>query len=511
MFKGNELTGTYDITGKQIVTFLRYALFVTGVAVFAGGTFLTNWNLMFWGMFLLFLSNLFFGFDKGSIRFIFLFFHLAVFTFLIVRPFMLVVQGKEWVWYSKDATWAALMMVFLSLLAMRFGAIIGEGILARSEVTGRAEPDREKSEYQKAFRESLAIVSLIIFIILIAASFAEGFEKLAFMQDKSYNDYFLSYESSLPGAVLAMASMAKYVMCVFLATLPRKRVAALVLLIYLLDAVPWFIIGVRNPVILRVIFIIIYFIFRDVLKKQANGGRPVRRKWIGKLEKTLIIVGTPVLIIVMGVYSKIRVDREVNSGILGSIGDFFYAQGTSFDTIRAVHDVIPQLPGGPKNYTFGPITDYLVHGSIGQRLFGTIDLGNTNSAVKAIYGSNLAHSSMYTTSRDLYLQGWGQGSSYVLENYVDWGFVGVIVFSLILGALLILLFLMMKKDNTLLRTIAFVSLLGLFFSPRAEALDWLTFLVYIQFWVLIIVVYVLAGLCARTYSHKLKGGLTSST
>ena len=253
--------------------------------------------------------------------------------------------------------------------------------------------------------------------------------------------------------------------------------------------------------ILRVLFIVIYFIFRDVIA--AKTGEGIRKKkWIGPFEKALIIIGTPALVAFMGIYSKIRLDQDVSTGVLGSIGNFFYAQGTSFDTIRAVHGVIDELPNAvPKNYTFGPITDYLVHGSIGQRLFGAIDLGNTNSAIKAIYGSNLAHSSMYTTNRSLYLQGWGQGSSYMLENYVDWGYAGVIIFSLILGALLVLLLLLMKKDNTLLRTIAMVSLLGLFFIPRAEALDWLTFLVYIQFWALIIVVYAIAGLCVRKYSY----------
>ena len=78
------MTGTLDITGKQIVRFLRYALFVIGTAIFAAGAVTRGWNIMFWGLFVFFLSNIFFGFDRGSIRFIFLFFHLAVFTFLIV-------------------------------------------------------------------------------------------------------------------------------------------------------------------------------------------------------------------------------------------------------------------------------------------------------------------------------------------------------------------------------------------------------------------------------------------
>ncbi len=494
--QGLKLTATIDITGKQIIAFLRYTLFVIGIAIFAGAAITEGWNYMFWGMFLLFLSNLFFGFAEAKSRFIFLFFHVAIFTFLISRPFILVVEGRYWVWYGKEATRTALMMLFLSLLALRLGAVIGDGVLKRYEGIEERKKVPEKTGYQKAFRESLAIISLVIFLILIAMSFAEGFERLSFMQGKDYNDFFLSYESSLPGVVLTMSAMAKYAMCIFFATFPRKRAAAAVLFIYLLDALPLFIIGVRNPLVLRVIFLLIYFILRDIMDH--------REKWIGKLEKTLIVIGTPLLVAFLGIYSSLRLDKAVKSGFLGSIRDFFYDQGTSFDTIRSVCTVIPELPsaGGVKNYTFGPFTDYLVHGSIGQKLFGAVDIGNTNSAVKAIYGSNLAHSSYYVVNKSAYLKGWGKGSSYVLENFVDWGYAGVIIFSLVLGAVLILLLLLMKKDNTLLRTIAFTALLGIFFSPRAEATDWIVFLVYIQFWALIIVVYLLAGLCTRTYTYR---------
>ncbi len=464
--------------------------------MFAGGAAMNGWDFMFWGMFLLFLSNLFFGFCEGKSRFIFLFFHLALFTFLIARPFILIVQGQDWVWYGEEATWASLMMLFLSLLALRFGAIIGDGILKRYDSIEKRTALPEKTEYETAFRESLAIISLIIFLIFIAMSFAEGIEKLMFMQQRDYNEFYLSFETALPGAVVTMGAMAKYAMCIFLATLPKKRAASIVLLIYLLDALPDFIIGIRNPVVLRIIFILVYFIFRDVIDN--------KEKWVGLFEKVLIIIVTPWLVAFLGIYSNIRQDSEVSTGILESIAGFFYNQGTSFDTIRSVYVAIPNLPtaGGIKNYTFGPFTDYLVHGSIGQKLFGAVDIGSTNSAVKAIYGSNLAHSSYYVIDKNMYLQGFGRGSSYMLENYVDWGYAGVIIFSIILGVLLILLLLMMKKDNTLLRTIALVSLLGLFFIPRAEALDWITFLVYIQFWALIIIVYLLAGLCTRKYTYK---------
>ena len=483
-----------SITGRTIIDLLRYTLLILGVGLFAIGVLKGIENIMLWGILDLLISNVFFGFAEGKTRYIFLFFHLALFTFLLARPTILFFRGSDnwWMWYSVDATDMALTMIFLSLFALRIGAVIGDGIYKRLDAHYVPKPE---TEYRTAFMENLARISLIIFAVTLLASYAGGIEKLMFMEGRDYNEYFLNYQSTLPYAVTALGSMAKYAMCIFLATLPKKRTAVIVLALYLIDALPLFIIGVRNPVILRLIFSVIYFILRDVLHD--------REKWIGRVEKTAMIIGAPVLIAFMGIYATIRMDKTVNSTFLDSIADFFYDQGTSFDTIRAVHAVMKDLPAaGPKNYTFGSFTDYLVYGSIGQKLFGMPDIGNANSVMKATYGSNLSHSAMYAINKKMYLKGWGRGSSYMLENYVDWGYIGVILGSIVLGVLLILLVYLMKQDNTLIRTIALISLLGLFFSPRAEATDWIAFLVYTQFWVLIIGVYLIAGACTKAYSYK---------
>jgi len=489
-------------TGRQIIALMRYMMLILGAGLFAAGYLLSDCTCMLWGTIFVFISNVFYGFAEGHTRFIYLFFHLSFFTFLITRPMIACFQGKAW-WldYSEPSTELALCLLIVSLLALRIGACIGDGILKRTD-TGDTLKAPEPG-YKADFRDTLATIALIIFVITIAASFAEEAEKLAFMNDRSYNEYFRSYESSLPYAVITLGSMAKYALCIFLAAMPKKRTAVIVLLVYVLNAVPMFIIGTRNPVILRLIFAIIYFIFRDVVHD--------REKWFGKFEKIIIIAATPAAVAFLGMYSFIRLGKTVTKGFGGSIVGFFYSQGVSFDTVRMIHYNLEKLPSSVgKNYTFGPFTDYILFGSIGHRLFGNPIIGNSNSVAKAVYGSSLAHSAMYGVFPERYLQGWGKGSSYVIENYLDWGFAGVFIFSLVLGAVLILMFHMLKQGNTLVRTIVLVSLLGLFFAPRAGATEWISFLAYIQFWVLIIAVYLTAGLCTRKYSYDHKNRMIAA-
>ena len=95
-----------------------------------------------------------------------------------------------------------------------------------------------------------------------------------------------------------------------------------------------------------------------------------------------------------------------------------------------------------------------------------------------------------------YLKGRGYGSSYLIENYVDFGYIGVAIFSLILGILLVYMLRRFGR-NTLIDTIVLVSLTTIFFIPRAEATGWLTFIVTAQFWIGIAACYLGTYICTK--------------
>lgn len=89
----------------------------------------------------------------------------------------------------------------------------------------------------------------------------------------------------------------------------------------------------------------------------------------------------------------------------------------------------------------------------------------------------------------MYLSGRGWGSSYLLENYIDFGYMGVFLLSIILG--IILIFLVRGFfGKKLISIICLVSMMEIYFIPRAEATGWLTFIITFQFWVCIIGCYI---------------------
>ena len=85
----------------------------------------------------------------------------------------------------------------------------------------------------------------------------------------------------------------KYSLCVFLATFPSKKRAFTPLFLFELSAIPELLIGVRNPIMLNSIFIFLYYIMRDIYEK--------RQKWIGKIEKVILVISIPTSLIFMTV------------------------------------------------------------------------------------------------------------------------------------------------------------------------------------------------------------------
>ena len=146
------------------------------------------------------------------------------------------------------------------------------------------------------------------------------------------------------------------------------------------------------------------------------------------------------------------------------------------------------------------IIDYFAHGSFAQKFFHAEDLGSGNNLLWALKSNSFAHNMSYIEADD-YLEGHGLGSSYILEVFADYGYIGIILFSILLGVILIWFVNVMRKMN-FGSMIVINIIMNIFFMPRGEATGCITFLVYAQFWVIILVAYMGAALIARTYSYK---------
>lgn len=409
-------------------------------------------------------------------------------VFLIARPLFLTLEGKEW-W---DIDWleqADIIRAFL-IIALSLGAIyVGMNIALRKKQKINVTLC-ENEEKKEAFRKYLQAVSMVAFYITAAFFVISGIEKVLFCQTHSYLEYYTSFKSQLPWFIDTLGSLMKYCLCIFLATWPGKRRSFCALGLFELTALFDLYVGIRGTIVLHSVFIIVYYLLRDIKKD--------KEKWFGRIEKYLVVIGTPLMMVFMVAYAFIRSGmRVMDLHFFDALKSFFISQGVTFEVVArgiSVADELPQRAG--RNYTFGTMIDYVVHGRIGQLLFGTEPLPGGNNVINGTESNSLAHNLSYLTRGDDYLRGQGWGSSYVLETYIDFHYIGVILFSLFLGVVLVKA-LQWYGKRLLGNTIILVSLLNVFYIPRAEATGWLSFIITIQFWLCIGACYLGAYISGR--------------
>lgn len=479
----------------SILKFIRYCSFVCAIAVFLLGFCYDSFNTLLIGVLLLLLSNVLYAFEDIKSRIFFLFFHGVIFVFLISRPCISMLRGDKWWYFNSDAVYFAVVALFTTMLFLLLGAVFASATFLNKPATKMQKRQQISQERHERFILSLRFVSAVLFYTAMFCLLAVEFEKLLFMRGRQYEEFYTLFRSRLPYALTVIADMTKYFLCIFLATMPSKRAAFLPLALYLFSAVPSLLIGMRNPIVLNFIFVILYYLIRDILGD--------RRKWLGFFEKLALVAFAPVAIVFLGAYNYIRAGTTAQSkGAIALIVDFLYKQGVSFDVLCIGYNSIPKIAyTGFTNYTFGAFIDYFTHGTIAQVIFSARSLGTGNNIVAALYSNSFAHRMSYVSRGDEYLQGHGWGSSYLLETYADFGFWGIAIFSFVLGIFLVCLMGMLKK-NWFCFTFVLLILTKLFFLPRDSATGWLLFILTTQFWLALGFCYIASSLLVKDYSYR---------
>lgn len=436
----------------KILIYITFALLIIGNVG-------KNLNFSFAALIMMFIINIRYCKDDLRNKLIFLIFNLTIFMFLISRPLIQVLNGTGWIYTYAYAN-KAIFLIYVSLVSIYVGARF-----AYNKINCRNVKEKKyDTEFLKSF---IRVSSVLLFICLICRIYTEV-DKLIFMRGRDYSDYYLLYKSSVPSVISAFSTMLEIAMCIFLATNPKKRITIRVLCLYVITSVPMLVIGNRGRFVSCLLFALIYFGIRESNDKNH---------WIGKLEKRILVVLIPIGVVLMGALNYIRDGLSIASfNIFSLFIDFLYKQGVSFDVLTIgikYQHALPNIAG--KNYTFGCFIDYLKYNTISQKIFGTIDIGSTNSVLKAVESNDLSHALSYV-SHPGYLQGHGWGSSYILETYFDFNIIGLIIFSLIIGFFTIYL-MRLTKRGILIYSIILIGLTNFFLIPRAKAMGWLEFLV----------------------------------
>lgn len=474
-----------------MLTATRACLLALGPLIFVSGVLFDDALWLLAGVITMWLGSLIYAFQKWRRLFALGFFLLFFSLFLMWRPVIDVVRGDHWMTSPATGTYFALKLLMLSLVSLQLGAFSLNFILERvnqsvgasqSWQTARRlsissiENHRDTDHYIQAFAAS----SFILFIAGLVASYYLGYEKLAFMRGREYVEFFALYteQASLP--VRTLATFMPYALCAYLVTMPRKRMAFVVLTLYISTQLPTLLIGLRGRFMFAVVFAVLYYVFRH--------RRESRDVWLGWFEKSALIFGVPVAVLGLNALNYLRSGRVTHfTAITDSFLDFFHKQGVSFKMLTFSYPEIPRLPDGFHSYTFGSLIDYVTRGPLGQAL-GNKPLPGNNSLEMALESNSFSHAMSFLTHSN-YLGGEGYGSSFTIELFVDFGWLGVLVGGIVLGALLALIPLLIDQGG-ITGVATLYALTKIMWLPRDSALGWVSFLVTPQFWLFVIICFV---------------------
>lgn len=351
-----------------------------------------------------------------------------------------------------------------------------------------------KNEERKNWVSYIRKTSLSVFIVSYPFYLIRLIERLIYRMNFSYYEYYANFKSELPYFTYILSTFVVYAMCIYLATKPKKFYSALVLGAFVFANVINLLVGTRNPFVLSVIFAFLYYFIRNQEEKD---------KWIGLKEKLVLYIGAPLMMVAMGLLNYVRDDAEINkTGVFDILLDFIYKQGTSFGVLTRGYLYESNLPIKEfRNYTFSPIIEYFSKGNLAILFGGRPFTATNNSMELALQSDRYPHNISYIVMKEEYLEGHGIGSSYIMEIYTDYGLAGVFLFSILLGILFILMMRIAYSGKILLFGMTLLVLNNLFFMPRSSFSESFFSLFTLQFWGIIIVIFVSAGLLKNNIKY----------
>ena len=485
-----------NITFKRFYSLIAAFSFIITLLFGVGYIYTDRLDLLLFTLLSFFISLIIFCFTDIKYYIIHLFFYITIFIFLVSRPTIDYLRDYSFNTYQKDAYVFAFIIVIISLSGLFIGGMISRALL-KTKNDKKLDINRSKND-NSVWLKNVRIVSISVYILTYPFYALRLIERLIFKLNTSYYTYYASFKSNLPYFTYILSVFTVYSMCVYLASKPNKRNATIVLLTNLFANAIYLLIGTRNPFILTLIFSFIYYFIR--------GQEDIKNKWIGVKERILIYTSLPIIIVGMGLLNYVRDNVAVsNFKIWDIFVDFIYKQGTSFGVLARGFLYNSNIAVRSfTNFTFGPVIEYFTYGNFGKLLFGTKPFtATTNSIELAIRSNSYAHNISYIAIKDEYLQGHGLGSSFIMENYTDFGYLGVFLFSVFLGFLFIRMLNVSYNNKTLPFVCTLIVLNNLFFMPRSSFSESFSTLLTFQFWFIVILIFLIAKLISKDNSYTI--------
>lgn len=381
-------------------------------------------------------------------------------TFLISRPFV-----NLFINYDGNCIYfKPLSIIYAAVISI----YIGSGLCKT-----KAEVSIKDVNVDNGNMGIVSSLSKAIFYATILFAWVVTLEKILLVRNLGYIGLYTDYNSTLPSIVHKLSVINETSFFIYLMTFPGKKSTYISFGIYGIGLFLKLLTGVRGDAMTAIMLLITYTIFRNKVTSV-----PI---FSGVKMKYIFVALAVLLISYMGVYSSIRLGEEGGS-LLHGFGEFFLQQGGAIDVLKNTIDHKSQLNYLNSNYTFSPIVNYnSLTRWLGQTLFGF------NFDGSKLHSGNLGNSLTNIMEPAYFNMGGSFGTAYLAELFLDYSYVGVIIYNLILGFILKKVT-TVKLSNWAVGAYYLYIIRSLYFLPRDYALSFLTPVLSITNLILILVI-----------------------
>jgi oligosaccharide repeat unit polymerase len=464
---------------------LSLPFFLTGVI---SGTF----DIALIGVLFFFIGFLLYSISLKEKAILMTFFLISFFTFLLGQYTVKMLCGQEWDNnFSDDIMRHILTCLYVSLVFIFLGFIA-----KRDKMTEGPCADAHHCS------ETIIRTINLLFFLTYFFNVICVLDKVIFVRNNSYlslySDYYIEYIYRIPYVIQKLGQLNPFMYYALLSTMASKRTIAIPTALFLLTACLSILTGARSAMIVPFMFVCMYYIYREITSRRCGEGK---NRWIKKWHVWATIVTMPCLIIFLSVYSSLRNGLPVqNINVFNELYSFFRDQGGSVNIIGYEKIFEDYLPKTNHSYFFGPIITLFNNGSIALLLKG--DKPGTMSLINnALYGNNLGATLSYLVMPRYYILGVGFGTQYIAESYADFGYVGIIIYNILLGFLL-RIFNYKRNRNWYLSAIIYSVYAYFIIMPRNFALTWIAPFVSTMNWGCILLIIVISNTVERIKKQR---------
>ena len=385
-------------------------------------------------------------------------FGIAYFTFLMGREFLEHYFGYKLEYFNSESNRHLYICMIVSLLSLFISYII----ISKKTTTEKPEMKIDDIDlYAKCVRQTAGIIFYCIWPLSIGYEIIVG----RFVSSHGYTDYYSDYQVSLSNnVVLSLLSKADIILplafAIIMASLPKKREFKWPLILYLIYLLLSLTSGRRGTFILGILQVFVFIVY-------MQGVFPFDG-WFKRRFVLYLATIVPVFAIVGSIINIARFGGSTeNFGLFEAFIAFFYDQGVTGNVVKRAFEYSYRIPDATYTLEF-------LHSGIIARILG-IKVYNGNTIENALYGNSMAHALGYIIMGKQYLLGRGTGSSYIIELYHDYGYLGVALGNIVYAWLFAKLY--KNFDNNIcIRSMIFAIFPRLLWAPRGSFTGFITLL-----------------------------------